>query len=79
MKPRRAYPASGIVIAEEGDTADRICFRYLGRTGAVTEQLLSLNPGLAALGPLIPHGARVKLPAQNDLSPVQNETVKLWD
>jgi phage tail protein X len=79
MKPRRAYPESGFAVAEEGDTADRICFRYFGRTGAVTEQLLSLNPRLAALGSLIPHGVRVKLPAPDDLSPAQTETVKLWD
>lgn len=40
----------------EGDTVDKICYRYLGATGEITEQVLDSNPHLAALGPVLPNG-----------------------
>lgn len=65
--------------ALEGDTVDGICWRELGRTKGVTEQVLSLNPGLAALGPALPGGTAVILPDQAQLAPAVLETVNLWD
>jgi len=50
------------VIASQGDTVDAICWRYYGRTAGVTEAVLEANPGLADLGPIIPHGTQVTLP-----------------
>ena len=62
----------------QGDTVDLICWRYYGRTAGVLEQVLDSNRGLAEMGPILPIGNTVTLPAQ----PVQAGTkpiVQLWD
>jgi phage tail protein X len=66
------------VIAQQGDTVDAICWRHYGRTAGVVEQVLDANPGLADLGPTLPHGTRVDLP---DAAPQaeQRQMVNLWD
>ena len=68
-----------IATALDGETVDAICWRELGRTRAVTEQVLALNPGLAALGPRLPAGTVVILPDLTAAAPAVLETVKLWD
>lgn len=68
-----------IATALDGETVDEICWRTLGRTAAVTEQVLTLNSGLAALGPRLPAGTSVILPESAALAPDIRETVKLWD
>lgn len=45
------------VRATQGDTIDAICQRVYGRTAGVTEAVLAANPGIADLGPILPHGA----------------------
>jgi len=69
--------ASATALA--GDTVDAICWRELGRTQSVTEQVLELNPGLADLGPTIPAGTVITLPELTKASPPILETEKLWD
>lgn len=65
------------VNALQGDTLDALCWRHYGRTHAVLEPVYDANPGLAALGAILPHGYPVELP---DLPPAtQRETVQLWD
>ena len=66
------------VIAQQGDTVDAICWRHYGRTAGVVELVLDANPGLADLGPTLPHGTRVELP---DAAPQaeQRQMVNLWD
>ena len=64
-------------IALQGDTLDVICVRHYGRTLGVVETVLAANPGLAELGPVLPHGVIVELP-DVQTSPVQ-ETVNLWE
>ncbi|PSN08535.1 tail protein X [Siccibacter turicensis] len=64
-------------IALQGDTLDVICVRHYGRTLGVVETVLAANPGLAELGPVLPHGVTVELP-DVQTSPVQ-ETVNLWE
>ena len=61
---------------KEGDTADLICWHIYGRTSGIVEQLLAENPGLAALGPLIPAGTLVKLPELKEPGQTAQET--LW-
>ena len=68
-----------IVQAEAGDTVDSLCWRVLGTTSAVTEQVLARNPGLADLGPVLPAGLSVDLPDAADLATATRPTVKLWD
>lgn len=66
-------------IARAGETLDAICWRALGTTGGVTEQALTLNPGLAALGPRLPEGTEVTLPDTQLAAPAARENVSLWD
>lgn len=68
-----------IATARDGETIDEICWRVLGRTAAVTEQALDLNPGLAALGARLPAGTQVVLPEITESARQLRETVKLWD
>lgn len=65
------------VRSQQNDTLDRLCQRYLGTTAGVTEQALTLNPGLAELGPLLPQGTVVRLPQR--APPSTRPTVNLWD
>lgn len=65
------------VIAQQGDTLDLICYRHYGRTAGITETVLANNPGLADLGPVLPIGTRVNLPAQT--TQATRPTLKLWD
>lgn len=63
--------------AAQGDTLDLICWRHYGRTAGVVEQVLEANPGLARLGPILPHGTLVQLP--EIATQPQRQTVQLWD
>ncbi|MFM9269970.1 tail protein X [Halomonas elongata] len=66
------------VRAHQGETLDRLCYRVLGRTAGVTEQALELNPGLAELGPELPHGTLVMLPDEHAAAPPIANTIQLW-
>ncbi|MFQ2047929.1 tail protein X [Aeromonas veronii] len=61
----------------QGDTLDLILFRHYGYTAGITEQVLNLNLGLAALGPILPTGPLINMPA----APTQAEQslIQLWD
>lgn len=61
----------------QGDTVDRICQRVYGRTAGVTEQVLTANPGLADLGPILPMGTLLTLPDQ--VPQAESPTLQLWD
>lgn len=67
-----------VVHAHQRDTLDAICYRAYGRTAGVTEQVLQANPGLAELGPTLPHGTPVTLPDITQ-QPSRAPTVQLWD
>jgi phage tail protein X len=67
---------SVIVIARQNDTLDLLCWRHFGQTAAVTEIALELNPGIAALGEVLPEGLSVTLP---DAAPArETKRVELW-
>lgn len=66
------------VQAQQGDTVDMLCLRHLGTTAGVTEATYALNPGLAALGPVLPLGRRVTLP-DPPTAPTAPKTISLWD
>lgn len=55
---------SNVVIASEGDSVDLIAYRRYGSHG-MEQAILEANPGLAALGPIIPLGTRIVLPIEN--------------
>ena len=65
------------VQALQGDTLDQLCKRHLGTTAGTVEAALAANPGLAALGPVLPLGTRVTLPAA--AAPATTNRLKLWD
>jgi len=64
-------------LSGEGDTLDYICWRFYGQQSGAVESVLSVNPGLADLGPVLPLNTRVVLP---DLSrPAQEvQPIRLW-
>lgn len=65
------------VRANQGDTVDKLCQRYVGRTAGVVEAVLAANPGLAALGVVLPVGTLVYLP-DSPPAPLSN-LFQLWD
>jgi phage tail protein X len=66
--------------ALQGETVDEVCWRVLGYTRTVVEQVLDLNPGLAALGPRLPAGTVIALPEASSSAATQTlETISLWD
>lgn len=65
------------VIAQQGDTLDALCYRHYGRTQGAVEAVLSVNPGLADYGAILPHGTAVTLP--DIASAPVRESVQLWE
>lgn len=65
------------VKANQGDSVDSLCYRHLGSTDAV-ERVLRDNPGLAALGPILPMGTEVTLP-DTEPPPRTTTLIQLWD
>lgn len=66
------------VTALQGDSVDSLCYRHLGSSEAV-ETVLEANPGLAALGPVLPMGTVVTLPDAAAVTTRQNDIIQLWD
>ncbi len=62
--------------AHQGDTVDLMAYRHYGSTD-MAEAILLANPGLAALGPVLPHGTLVVLPPA--LPPTPRPAITLWD
>lgn len=60
----------------QGETVDLICRRAYGDT-AMTAAVLSANPGLAALGPILPPGTAINLPPKQ--APPPGRRINLWD
>lgn len=69
------------VHAQQGDTIDLLCWRHLGATAGMTEQVFTLNPGLSLHGPILPMGTVVKLPALPSSHSIATERplIQLWD
>lgn len=61
----------------KGDTVDRICWRFYGRTTGMTEAVLLANPNLAEQGAVLPAGLLIELPEITE-EPVQ-PLIQLWD
>lgn len=64
------------LTAQEGDTLDRLIYRYYGKTAGLVEQALELNPQLAKV-PILPMGQIVNMPEQTT-SVVVKDTLQLW-
>lgn len=66
------------IVTREGDVVDQLALAVYGRTAGATEAILHANPGLAAIGPVLPQGVTVILP---ELAAAERVTtvVRLWD
>lgn len=68
-----------IVRTHQGDTVDLLAWRHFGGTVGKVEAILEANPGLCDLGPTLPIGIEVDLPAALAAAPGVQDIVKLWD
>lgn len=66
-----------IIITSDGDMVDQLAYRHYGTHEGTTEAILEVNPGLAALGPVLPAGLTINLPTIE--RPVPEITVKLYE
>lgn len=57
---------------------DMICRRAYGDESGYVEKVLEANPGLAALGPVLPIGTKLVLPDIPRTAP-ERQIVSLWD
>jgi phage tail protein X len=64
--------------ARQGDTLDGLLWRERGLRSADLAPVLEANPGLAALGPVLPTGTAVLVP-DTAPAPVTRDLVQLWD
>ena len=62
---------------KQGETVDLVCWRHYGRTREVTEAVFNANPGLAALGPVLPFATVIALPVIAARSTAR-KLVNLW-
>ncbi|MFT3967095.1 MAG: tail protein X [Sphingobium sp.] len=70
--------AATILTAREGDMLDALLLRDAALGPAALGTVIDANPGLAALGPILPAGTKVTVPATAptaDTLPLTN----LWD
>lgn len=69
-----------IVYAQQGDSVDAICWRIYGATEGHVEEVLNANPGLAALGAILPEGTQIAVPSPSESEAEQtSDTINLWD
>jgi phage tail protein X len=68
------------ITARDGDTLDALIWRERGLGPADLPAVLAANPGIAALGPILPKGQAVILPAITaPATAVRTDVVNLWD
>lgn len=62
-----------------GDTLDALIWRARGLGPTDLPAVLAANPGLAALGPVLPKGTAVVLPDTSAPVSTVRDTINLWD
>lgn len=67
------------VRAIEGDTLDALIWRARRLGPAELPAVLAANPGIAALGPVLPKGTPVRLPETSTPAATVRDTLNLWD
>lgn len=66
------------LTARAGDTLDGLIWRARGLGAADLPAVLDANPGLAALGAVLPAGTRVTVPEISAPALAEREVVQLW-
>lgn len=75
-----ALQATITVLATAGETLSALAWRTLGRHRGAVEQILEVNPGLAALAEALPEGTPVIIPPAADSTALDAAPlVQLWD
>jgi len=64
-------------ISKQGETVESICFDRYGYTAQITKTVCDANPGIAALGVVLPTGTEVILPVVKTKQ--VSKTNNLWD
>ena len=67
-----------VYVAQGGDTLDLIAYRRYGTVAAV-RNVQAANPALAAYGPRLAAGTRVRLPDIEVTPEDEAQAVQLWD
>ena len=67
-----------VYVAQGGDTLDLIAYRRYGTVAAV-RNVQAANPALAASGPRLAAGTRVRLPDIEVTPEDEAQVVQLWD
>lgn len=66
-------------VSREGETVDAVVWRVTGQDNeAAVIAVLATSPGLAALGPILPAGTPITIPA-SAVAPALAPLVQLWD
>lgn len=69
-----------MVRARDGDTLDALIWRERNLGPADLPAVLAANPGVAALGPILPKGQLINLPAiAAPATAVRTDVLNLWD
>lgn len=68
---------SNIYTTRQGETVDLACLAHYGRTAKVVEAVIEANPGLAALGVVLPIGTKIVMPII--ATSTERRLVSLWD
>ena len=68
-----------VTVEADGLTLDLVLWRAHGVAGqALLEETLDINPGLAAMGPYLPIGTRLRMPGPPRTSPRTEDVVTLF-
>lgn len=68
-----------IKVEREGLTLSRIIWRrFKKQVPGLVERVLDINPGLSALGPILPVGTVIKIPIPNVRQNTDVTPVRLW-
>ena len=67
-----------LIRTTDGDVLDKICRDHYGPAAYNVEAVYQANPGLAALGPVLPAGILITLPQQAGAVP-KRPVIRLWD
>ncbi len=68
-----------VLHARQGDTLDLLLHRDRRLGPEALGLVLAANPGLAALGPVLPVGTPVIVPAPALTAPIERQLLNLWD
>lgn len=65
-------------VTQQDETVDALCHR-VGLGSGHVEEVYTLNRGLATLGPVLPMGIVVYLPANVGPKRIETALINLWD